>query len=475
VLYRVLQEHLESFLARTEADETREPLPRFVVRELRAFLECGILAHGFCRVQCAECGQDELVAFSCKRRGSCPSSGARRMAETAAHLVDGVLPDVPYRQWVLSLPHRVRFLCAYDHELCVGVRRIFAHAVSGHYRRRAEKLGVAVPRTGAVVFEQRFDSALRLNLHFHGLWADGVFVCEPAQERADFFSLSQLVDADVAWVVRTIRTRVLRFLKSRGRLCEGAETAESEDPSTLEVLAAAAVQGRVPMGAQIGAYDPRVGRGTERGEPRRRGPLCAESEGFSLHAEARIGDGRRDRLEKLCRYAARPPLVDERLAFADDGKLVYSLKKKFRDGSTHVVLEPDTLIARLAALVPRPFKKLVTYHGVFAPAAGYRERVVPPAPEPAEASEAVEPAPSAETVLPVKPRKRRKHYAWAELLRRVFRIDVLLCPCGGRRKLLAAVTDRAAIVAILAHVGLGVQVPKIAPARAPPEREMMAE
>jgi hypothetical protein len=84
----------------------------------------------------------------------------------------------------------------------------------------------------------------------------------------------------------------------------------------------------------------------------------------------RIGDGRRDRLEKLCRYAARPPLVDERLAFAGDGKLVYSLKKKFRDGSTHVVLEPDTLIARLAALIPRPFKKLVTYHGVSARTAG---------------------------------------------------------------------------------------------------------
>jgi hypothetical protein len=384
-----------------------------VASELRAFLECGILAHGFCRVRCAECGQDELVAFSCKRRGFCPSCGARRMAETAAHLVDHVLPDVPYRQWVLSLPHRVRFLCAHDHELCAGVRRIFAHAVSGHYRRRAEKLGVAVPRTGAVVFEQRFDSALRLNLHFHGLWADGVFVCEPAQERADFFSLSQLVDADVAALVRTIRMRVARFLQRRGRLSETDEAPESETPSTLEVLAAAAVQGRVPLGAQVGAYDPRVGRGTERGEPRRRSPLCAESEGFSLHAEVRIGDGRRDRLERLCRYAARPPLVDERLAFAGDGKLVYSLKKKFRDGSTHVVLEPDTLIARLAALIPRPFKKLVTYHGVFAPAAGYRERVVPAAaePEPAEQRKAVEPAPSAEAVPPAKPRKRRKHYA----------------------------------------------------------------
>ena len=156
------------------------------------------------------------------------------------------------------------------------------------------------------------------------------------------------------------------------------------DALTLEVLAAAAVQGRAPFGAHLGAHDPRLGRGTERGEPRRRSPWCAESEGFSLHAQVRIDAGRRDRLEKLCRYAARPPLVDERLAFAGAGKVVYSLKKKFRDGSTHVVLEPHTLIARLAALIPRPFRKLVTYHGVFAPAAGYREHVVPLSAAPSE-------------------------------------------------------------------------------------------
>jgi hypothetical protein len=64
--------------------------------------------HGFCCVYCDACGKDELVAFSCKRRGICPSCGARRMAELAAHLVDRVFPDLPVRQWVLSLPHGVR-------------------------------------------------------------------------------------------------------------------------------------------------------------------------------------------------------------------------------------------------------------------------------------------------------------------------------------------------------------------------------
>ncbi|MFT6331257.1 MAG: hypothetical protein ACJAYN_003207 [Bermanella sp.] len=55
---------------------------------------------------------EHLVVFSCKRRGFCPSCGARRLAETAALLVDDVLPHKPIRQWVLSFPYLLRFLLA---------------------------------------------------------------------------------------------------------------------------------------------------------------------------------------------------------------------------------------------------------------------------------------------------------------------------------------------------------------------------
>ena len=107
--YKVLAEHLETFLARLAEDPTRRDLPVFVKRELRSYLWCGIAAHGFCRVHCRFCGKDAIVAFSCKRRGFCPSCGARRMADTAARLVDQVIPWVPMRQWVLTIPHGVRF------------------------------------------------------------------------------------------------------------------------------------------------------------------------------------------------------------------------------------------------------------------------------------------------------------------------------------------------------------------------------
>jgi hypothetical protein len=82
VLYRVVQQNLETFLA--SAQEHGRVVPRFVERELRAFLDCGILARGFLRVRCKTCGDDRLVAFSCNGRGFCPSCTSRRMSDTAA-------------------------------------------------------------------------------------------------------------------------------------------------------------------------------------------------------------------------------------------------------------------------------------------------------------------------------------------------------------------------------------------------------
>ena len=106
LLHQVVREQLEGFLARSSLRE--QPTPRFIEQELRAFLRCGVLAHGFLRLHCDACGHDRLLAFSCKRRGFCPSCGGRRMADTAAHLVDHVLPEVPIRQWVLTLPYALR-------------------------------------------------------------------------------------------------------------------------------------------------------------------------------------------------------------------------------------------------------------------------------------------------------------------------------------------------------------------------------
>lgn len=93
-------------------------LPQFVEREFREFLTCGVFEHGVARFQCEGCGRVHLVPFSCKGRGFWPSCGGRRMTEQAAHLVDAVLlPRVPVRQWILTVPYRLRYQLAWRPDL----------------------------------------------------------------------------------------------------------------------------------------------------------------------------------------------------------------------------------------------------------------------------------------------------------------------------------------------------------------------
>ena len=106
-------------------------------------------------------------------------------------------------------------------------------------------------------------------------------------------------------------------------------------------------------------------------------PLLARAAGFSLHAASMCKAHQRGRLERLCRDITRPPIATKRLSVDGQGRVVNRYKQPFRDGSTHVVLEPLDLIARLAALVPRPRSNLTRFHGVFAPNFKHSKRIVP--------------------------------------------------------------------------------------------------
>ena len=98
LLYQVVAREWDTWFAERQADTSRTPLPAYVEREVEAFLKCGILAHGFILASCEKCGAKMPLAFSCKRRGFCASCAAKRMSETSVHLIDNVLPHVPYRQ-----------------------------------------------------------------------------------------------------------------------------------------------------------------------------------------------------------------------------------------------------------------------------------------------------------------------------------------------------------------------------------------
>jgi ribosomal protein S27E len=359
VLYGVVAEELETFLARRQ--ERERPVPKFVEREFRDYLTCGILERGFIRVHCDDCGHDRAVPFSCKRRAWCPSCGGRRMADTAAHLIDHVIPHVPVRQWVLSLPFKLRYRMAYDSKLMTDILNIFVRTVFGGLQRRAQELlGLRHTQCGAVTFVQRFNSALGLNVHFHSIVFDGVYSAT-ADGPPEFHELPPPENSEVLQVTTRIAKRVLGLIERRG-LENEVDPLSEHDPG-LAALYAAAVRGRIAAGPNAGE---RVAFGGDRIDVDSPAAMsssrCAAVDGFNLHANVAIGARDRERIERLVRYAARPALALDRLTKLPNGRLAYSLKRPWSNGATDVIFERQDFMAKLAALVPAPRVHLARYY-----------------------------------------------------------------------------------------------------------------
>ena len=379
----------ETFL--TRQSERDRPVPHFVERELRSFLECGVAAYGFLRVHCDTCGRDRLVPYSCKGRAFCPSCGGRRMADTAAHLVDRVFPEVPVRQWVLSLPFSLRYRLAYDATRVRDMLQIFVRAIFALIRRRAGIPAVnRQARCGGVTFVQRFGDALNLNVHFHSLALDGIYVTDDEGKLA-FRRAAPPNDADIARLAECFCRRVTRLLDRRGLGPElGADDSDTlpRNQPLLAELYSASVTGRVAVGPRTGTRVAKVGDAVECEDlavPN--GRRCATISGFSVHAGVCISAHNRLRLERLCRYSARPSVATDRLSLLPDGRLLYRLRHRWRDGTTHVIFEPLDLLARLAALVPPPRFNIIRYYGMFAPTARLRPRVIAQGRKPQPAGE----------------------------------------------------------------------------------------
>ncbi|MCP5069510.1 MAG: transposase [bacterium] len=528
LLHRVIREQLETFLSK--AREQGSPVARFVEREIRAYLDCGVLANGFLRVHCDGCGHDRLVAFSCKGRGFCPSCGGRRMADTAAHLVDRVLPVVPIRQWVLTLPYPLRHPCAWDAELTSAVLRTFLRTLFADQRRRARNLhGVRGGHCAAVTFIQRFGSALNLTPHFHSLVLDGIYT-GPAHAPGPFLPLPPPETEDVARVMAGTARRILRLLEHRN--LEYGNPSPAEDDPLLATLMAASIRSRIATGPEAGQpwrrqgdrVEPADGDVTATAPPR-----CVREGGMSLHADVAVPARDRKRLERLCRYVARPPIAQNRLEALPDGRLAYRLKTRWRDGTTHVLMERHELLERLAPLIPPPRAHQVRYHGLLAPCASGRDRIVPeasvcerteadppaaqinrgkdaplrtespdPGQAPTDAQHSTEHAPSSGSLssgleppaigdhahgcgedpsrctAPTPPRsdprvtlsRPARRLPWADLLQRIFEVDALCCPhCGGRMRILAAITEADVARRILACLALPTRAPPVAPSR----------
>src|SRR2546430_3088676 len=296
VLYKVIADHLETFLASCETDPDAKGLPAYVQREFYDYLQGGILAHGFLRLGCDTCKHEMLLPFSCKRRGFCPSCAGRRMAQTAAHLVERVIPWVPPRQWVVSVPVPLRYWMAASQDMTATVHTIIRTTIGQYYVNQAVKRGLERQKVqpGSVTFIQRFGSAINLNVHYHVVFLEGVYLGRTGQGlKPRFLKGEPPTDADIADVVQTISRRVIRKLCHLGYLeasideavATGYDPLVADAPEFAHTLAAS-VQQRIAFGEWAGQQVRRIGAGLGyAGEhPALTGPRRASVYGFSLHA-----------------------------------------------------------------------------------------------------------------------------------------------------------------------------------------------
>ena len=369
---------------------------------------------------------------SCKGRDICPSCATRRMVETAAYMVDHVLPRVQFRQWVLSVPKRVRWHMREKPEVTSGLLTVFLRAVETTIRQRSPGAPSSA-RFGAVAFVHRFGSTLNSHVHYHVLVSDGVFSSD-GEGGAEFHPATELDAQDFLAVQTKMRRRGLRWLHRHGHLDDVA----------------------------VHALD-----------------NVDHAGGWSVDGSVVIPGWDRQGLERLVRYCARPPLSGERLGRLNADTLVYRLRKPTVEGRTELTLTPLELLDRLSKLVTPPRIHKHRYCGVLAPNAKLRKAVIESAGPAGATLQLLEQArekmgmAEADEEPDPNPLRRAAARCWALLLVRIYECLPLLCPsCEQPMRIIAFLEDPPVVEKILRHIGEPTQAPELLPARGPPQGEL---
>ena len=301
-----------------------------------------------------------------------------------------------------------------------------------------------------MIIPQRFSSSLRLHPHFHSLLPDVVFV-DMGAKTLDLVEIPPPTDLEVGAILKSAVTKIRRVL---ARL-EAPDLDETQQ--SLSALYRDAIKPEPAAPSET---------------PSIMGHRTATYCGWSLHANTAVHQNDRDQLERLCRYGLRPPFAMERMSESEDGRVLYEMKRPLRDGTTTLSLHPADFLRRIASLVPPPRVHLTRYHGLFAPNARDRARVVRVphlAGENASRCRHGGPKPTPiQLLVDAHPIGDPYRIPWADLLKRSFASEVFRCDCGGTRRVLAAITRPEAIERILGHLGLPTKVPELAPARPRP-------
>ena len=303
---------------------------------------------------------------------------------------------------------------------------------------------------------QRFGGALNLNIHFHILSLDGAFqIPDDPEKIPEFIETDRPKNEEILKIIKTFQLRMLKLLQRRGLVQKyesenGGETT-FEPPNIETVLQESSVAYKIALGPNSGQKVRKVGSlGLVSDEPFKAGDLGAVLGGYSIHAATYVHKNNRAELERLCRYILRPPVAEERCEIKGD-KILYHFKSPWKDGTRAIELTGLEFIEKLIAIIPQPRIHLTRFHGILAPHSKYRSKIVP---KQAVAGEACAHEPKEE---------KPKRLSWAQLLKRVFKVDIENCPCGGKLKFVAAIMSSTSIQKILEHEGLEYYIPDFAP------------
>jgi hypothetical protein len=357
------------------------------------YLDCGVWDSGFARVKCRTCPQEFLVAFSCKGRGLCPSCGAKRAAELGAFLVDEVVEDVGHAQWVFTIPKMLRVYFLYHRELLGELSRAAAQTAKELLAAAAgEEEGF---RSGIVSVVQTFGGRAKFHPHVHALVTRGGWTGSGEWVPVPY------VDEGAA--EELFRHKVMGLLRRRGLL----------SPERIELL------------------------------------LSWQPSGFSVHNRvyAHPGDGRD--FEALVRYMMRSPVSLTRLRFTPGAKEVVYARKGGHDATEpgdEERIDADEFVARVLVQIPDPRRHLVRYYGAYSNRARGQRR---------KAENRLEASGSGNVVdaVPPPPERAALRRRWANLIRRVYEVDPLVCPrCGAEMRVIGFITETKVIKRILDHI-----------------------
>jgi hypothetical protein len=311
---------------------------------------------------------------------------------------------------------------------------------------------------------------LLLNIHFHMLFLDGVYIDGANGTATRFGWVKAPTSEELTHLVQRIARRAGRVLEQQGLLERGTENGylagEVGDEGPMDQLRGHSIAYRIAVGPQAGRKVFSLQTLPTSDPEETLTDTVGKVAGFSLHAGVAARVDERKKLERLCRYISRPAVSEKRLSRTPNGNVRYQLKTPYRDGTTHVIFEPLDFIARLAALVPKPRVNLTRYHGVFAPHSKHRALVTK-----AARGKGAKPEVSVEGHEKT-PAERRAAMTWAQRLKRVFHIDIETCrSCGGAVRIIACIEDPAVIKKILAHLekkGTAPETGLLPQGRAPP-------